>query len=141
MGVRTERLVDLAERLAERDRELGEPLGRVWGAVRELRDQVAAAADVFRGTARERGAEHLANLEVGPAEPDEKHVDCVQFRIARGRFEALCVGKAKGSITLVGPYKRGKPEKPCVDFPLGGPEVERGLEELLLALLEAASGR
>jgi hypothetical protein len=137
----TRRLVELAERLAERDRALGEPLARAWDGARELREQVAAAAEAFRRTVRARAAEHLANLEVGPVEPDQKHVDCVQFRISRGRLEALCVAKAEGKVTLVGPYRRGRPEKPCLDFPLGGPEVERGLEDLLVQLIEEASER
>jgi hypothetical protein len=137
----TQRLIELAERLAERDRELSESLGRAWDCARDLQEKLATAAEAFRQTVRERGAEHLANVEVGPVEPDQKHVDCVQFRIARGRSEALCVVKAAGKVTLVGPYKRGKKEKPCVDFPLGGAEVESGLEDLLATLIEKASER
>jgi hypothetical protein len=137
----TRRLEELAERLAERDRDLAEPLERAWSCTRDLREKASAAAEVFRRAARERGAEHLANLEVGAVEPDEKHVDCVQFRISRGRFEALCVGKPAGKVTLVGPYRRGRPEKPCVDFPLEGAEVERGLEDLVVKLIEEASER
>ncbi len=74
-------------------------------------------------------------------EPDEKHVDCLQFRIARGRWEALCVVKAKGSVTLVGPFKRGKTEKPCSDQPLRGAAVESALEELVTRLIRVASER
>ena len=56
---------------------------------------------------------NLANLLLEPVDWDEKHVDCFQFRAARGRWEAVFVFKASGSATLVGPYKRGAPEKPC----------------------------
>ena len=135
------RLVELAERLMQRDRDLAAPLEAVWEAARELREEAHAAVEAFRGVLLARGAGHLARIEVGPVEPDEKHVDCVQFRIARGRWQALYVGKAAGKATLVGPFKLGHSEQPCRDFPLRGPEVERGLEDLLLTLIEKASER
>ena len=97
--------------------------------------------DAFRSAVCKKGSEHLGHIEVGPVEPDAKHVDCIQFTIARGRFEAVCVAKAKGVITLVGPYKRGKTEKPCNDYELSGSETEAGLEELLLELIRQASER
>ncbi len=51
------------------------------------------------------------------------------------------MGKTKGEVTLVGPFRRGKPEKPCSDYPLRGAELGRALEDLLLRLIRAASER
>ena len=75
-------------------------------------------------------------------EPDEKHVDAVQFRIARGRHEVICVAIARGEgrMRVVGPFKRGKEEGPCAEAPLRGAEVETLLEERLAALVREATG-
>jgi len=137
----TQRLEKLARELGARDPGLEATLADVRQAVEQLRGLVDTLAGAFKRTAREAGAAHLANLEVGPVEPDEKHIDCIQFRVARGRWEIVCVAKAKGNVTLVGPFRRGKPEKPCADHPLRGTETEQALEDLLVRLIEAASER
>ncbi len=139
MGV--ERFEELARQLSTRDRELSGDLARARTAAETLRAHAQACVEVFQATVCKEGADHLGHIEVGPVEPDAKHVDCLQFIVARGRFEAACVAKARGLITLVGPYKRGKTEKPCVDQPLSGPEVEAGVEQLLLELIRQASER
>ena len=56
-------------------------------------------------------------------------------------WEIACIAKARGEITLVGPYKRGKPETPCCEVPFDGPELERGFDGLLLSMLREASSR
>ena len=61
----------------------------VRDAARDLRELAFEAVEAFRERAAEIGAPYLGNLEVSPVEPDEKHVDCVQFRVARGRLELL----------------------------------------------------
>jgi hypothetical protein len=139
MGV--ERFEELARQLSTRDRELSGGLARARTAAETLRAHAQTCVDVFRAAVCKQGAKHLGHIDVGPVEPDAKHVDCFQFIVARGRFEAACVAKAQGKITLVGPYKRGKTEKPCVDQPLSGPEVEAGVEQLLLELIRQASER
>jgi hypothetical protein len=66
----------------------------------------------------------------------------VQFSVERGRTLLLCVAIANaqgGKVRLVGPFKRGKVEGPCGDFPLRGAEVEQGLEQRMLDLLRQAS--
>jgi hypothetical protein len=136
-----ERFVRLAKELAERDRDLAAQIEEARKGAARLRDVIAEAVEAFRGEVRDRGSAHLANVTVGPVEPDGKHVDCVQVRVQRGRSEALVVAKAEGKVTLVGPYKRGKPEKPCVDYPLVGAEVERGAEDLVEKLIREASKR
>lgn len=138
------RFRELAGELAARDAGLDAALGEVRTAASGLRARAAEAVETFRCAAIAHGAGHLAGIEVGPLEPDDKHVDCLQFRVARGRWQALCVAKARAEgpkVTLVGPFKRGKPEKPCRDFALRGPDVERGLDDLLERLIREASER
>jgi hypothetical protein len=136
-----ERFMELAEELAQRDRALAGRLAEAReGAVR-LREVAADALDAFRRTAHARGAQHLADVDVSPVEPDEKHVDCVQICIRRGRWEALIVTRAGPKVTLVGPFRRGKPEQPCNDFELAGERVEQAVEDLVEALIRRASER
>ena len=79
----------------------------------------------FRREARARGVPHLAHIEVGPVEPDEKHVDALQVMIRQGRWHVVCVAKSRGAVTLVGPYQRGKKEGPCATLPGAGEELDR----------------
>ncbi|MFQ5513879.1 MAG: hypothetical protein ACE5FG_05525 [Myxococcota bacterium] len=142
MGI--ERFVELAAELAERDRELPSRLAGVREGATALHAIARSALEHFQEELRKRGAEHLASFAIGPVEPDEKHVDCLQFRVSRGRWEILCVAKAREEgpkVTLVGPFRRGKPEKPCRDFPLRSDEVERGLEDVLVELIRQATDR
>jgi hypothetical protein len=137
----TERFQKLAEALAARDSDLAPRLAQAREAAERLNHVAQVAVGAFRDAALERGAEHLTRVEVGPVEPDEKHVDCLQFRVARGRWESLCVVKAEGRVTLVGPFKRGKPEKPCSDQAPRGEAVEGALEDLIVRLITSASER
>lgn len=137
----TERFEKLAEALAERDADVSAGLGDARAAAEQLREVAQAAVEAFCRAARARGAAHLAHIDVSGVEPDEKHVDCVQFAVRRGRWEALCVAKASGKVTLVGPFKRGKTEKPCRDMPLRGDGTEHALAALLERLIEQASER
>jgi hypothetical protein len=117
----TGRFRKLAEELAARDPGLSARLRDVRQAARELRDLAFEAVEAFRERTAELGAPYLGHLEVSAVEPDEKHVDCVQFRISRGRTELLVIAIAEArKIRLVGPFKRGKAEGPCADAPLRG---------------------
>jgi hypothetical protein len=130
---------ELAARLAERDRALAEPLAEARAAAEELRGHAERALARFTDAARAEGAEHLTDFTLGPVRPDDKHVDALEFSVRRGRWELICVAKAGRKFTLVGPFKRGKPEKPCLDYPLSGDELRAGLEARLLELIRAAS--
>lgn len=132
----------LAEELAARDPGLAARLREVREAARTLRELAFQAVEAFRERAAELGAPYLGNVEVSGVEPDEKHVDCVQFRVSRGRTELLCIAIAagEGKVRLVGPFTRGKSEGPCADAPLSGPEVERALEDRIERLLREAVG-
>ena len=137
----TARFEQLAVALADRDRDVSKSLGALRPAFEALRAGALGWVESFVRAAREHGSAHLTDVGVGPVEPDEKHVDCLQFKVARGCWELICVGKLRGVVTVVGPYRRGKPEKPCAEFPLPSAEAEAGLEDRLLALLREASAR
>jgi hypothetical protein len=137
-----QRFRTLAEELAAREPDLPAQLGRAREAAAALRESALRAVEAFRSRAAELGAPHLSNIEVSPVEPDEKHVDALQFKIARGRLELLCVAVARGAgkMRVVGPFQRGKQEGPCAEAGLTGPEIESLLEERLAALVRKASG-
>ena len=134
-------LRELARELASRDAGLGDALGEARAAAERLRGRAVSAVAAFSAEASSQGAGHLGHIEVSAVEPDEKHVDAWQLHVRRGRWEIACVVKARGQITLVGPYKRFKAETPCRDVPFDGPETERGFDGLLLSLLREASSR
>ncbi len=138
-----ERFEKLAGELAERDRDLPARLRDATAAAEELRAHAVACIEAFRARARAHGAQHLTDIAVGAVGTDRKHVDCASFTVARGRWESVCVAKPepKAVVTLVGPFRAGKPEQPCRDVPLRGEETLLGLEDLLLALLEQGSAR
>ncbi|MBW2279952.1 MAG: hypothetical protein JRG76_03740 [Deltaproteobacteria bacterium] len=131
----------LARELADRDRDLPDSLAEARAAAERLRERAVRAVEAFCDEARERGAEHLGHIDVGAVEPDDKHVDAVQLRLRRGRWEIVCVAKACGQVTLVGPYKRYKAEKPCLDVAFDAPELEASFDGLLLELLREATAR
>jgi hypothetical protein len=130
---------ELATQLAERDRVLAEPLAQARTAAEQLRAHAERALAAFTAAARAEGADHLTDLTLGPVRPDEKHVDAIEFSVRRGRWELICVAKAGRKFTLVGPFERGKAEKPCLDYPLAGDELRAGLEARLLELIRSAS--
>ena len=134
------RFEQLAAALARRDRELARELEPVRRALESVRETLGTSVRTFVETARAAGAEHLAHVEVGPVEPDEKHVDCLQVKVRRGRWEIVCVGKTRGVVTVVGPYRRGKPEQPCRDHAFGAEAID-GAQDVLLELLRGASER
>jgi hypothetical protein len=138
----TARFEALAEDLARQHGDLPRWLADARGAAEELRSQAQACIESFVSRARALGAEQLVDVTVSPVRPDQKHVDCVQFSVERGRSVLLCVaiGNAEGGkMRLVGPFKQGKTEGPCGDYPLRGAELERGFEVRLLDLLRQAS--
>lgn len=137
-----QRFHKLAEELAARDPQLSARLRETREAARALRELAYAAVEAFRQRATELGAHYLGNIEVSSVEPDEKHIDAVQFKVARGRLELLCVAIARdpGKTRVVGPFRRGQKEGPCAESGLRGPEIERLLEERIAALVREAAG-
>lgn len=136
------RFEELAAALAARDRALPKQLSETRPAFEGLRQRALAGVDAFVRAARANDAEHLTHICVDEVEIDDKHVDCLQFRVRRGDWQVVCVSRtAKGVVTLVGPFRRGKPERPCVDHPLVGEDAGAALDDLLLELLREAAGK
>jgi hypothetical protein len=136
------RFEELAAALAARDRALPKLLSEARPAFEALRQRAVSGIDAFVRSARTNGAEHLTHVCVDEIGTDDRHVDCLQFRVTRGAWQIVCVGRIrKGIVTLVGPFRSGKPERPCADHPLLGDAAGPALDDLLLELLREASGR
>ncbi|MEE8314650.1 MAG: hypothetical protein V3R91_10025 [Myxococcota bacterium] len=136
----SERFEQLAVELAGQVPDLPRQLADLREPAEGLRELANASVQAFVRRAGELGAEHLTRLAVSPVVPDEKHVDCLQFTLSRGRWELVCVAIAKGEgkIRLVGPFKQGESETPCLDLPLRGSEVESALEDGIESLIRQA---
>lgn len=125
---------DLAARLESLGRSLGERelahrqgLEQARTQVERLREQVAQAFERFHAAAEGAGAPHL-RIEVSPVRVDDKHLRSVEFELQRGRHRAIVTAKSRGEVTLVGPFRVGKPEGPCLSFPF------EAQDELMAAL-------
>lgn len=142
----TEAPSDLGARLAALGRTLGireadhaAAIAQAQRCAESVRTDVAAALEQFHVAAAEAGAPHL-KIELSPIRTDDKHVRAVEFDLLRGRHQAIVVAKAKGEITLVGPFKQGKAEGPCLSFPFDSrDEIQRALGTFLEKFLEEAA--
>jgi hypothetical protein len=137
---------DLAERLEALGRELGareapfrDDLTRARGVAERLRDRVAEALGRFHRAAAAAGAPQLEAI-VSDTRADDKHLRAVQFDMARGRYRAIVTVKARGEVTLVGPFRAGKDEGPCRTFPIESEsEIDAALAGFLERFLEEAA--
>ena len=127
-----ERLRRVGERLGRREAGHRDALDRARGLASALRARVEEALGGFHEAAAAAGAPHL-RVELGPVRTDEKHLRSVQFDLARGRHRAIVTVKSRGEVTLVGPFRAGKTEGPCLSFPV---EAEGELEDALAGFLE-----
>jgi hypothetical protein len=140
------RALDLGERLEALGRSLGERESAHRAALEEararaeaLRGEVAAALERFHAAAAAAGAPHL-RVAVGPVRLDDKHLRAVEFDLERGRHRAIVTVKSRGEVTLVGPFRAGKIEGPCLSFPFAAQDdLRRALGEFLARFLEEAS--
>ncbi|HEY3174569.1 MAG TPA: hypothetical protein VGK94_02280 [Candidatus Polarisedimenticolia bacterium] len=135
------RIEALAREIASREAGRVDAVERARLLAGELHSEVAAVVSRFAAAARRAGAPHLDLVTVGPVEPDDKSIRAFQFKIRRGRFEAIVVTKDRGEVMLVGPFKRGEAEGPCNPIRQEGresdrPGIETNLETLLVALIE-----
>lgn len=136
----------LADRLEEIGRTLGARESRYAGDLREarlrigdIRSQVQYALKRFHVAASAAGAPHL-RVEISGIRIDEKHLRAVEFDVTRGRHKAIVVGKSRGEITLVGPFRTGKTEGPCKSIPFGDEDaLDAALGDFLTAFLEDAA--
>ena len=138
-GVLHERLVALAEALAEREAEHAAALEQAFALARRLRGRVAGAIDALHGVLAARGLTHL-RIAIGEPRLDEKHIRAVQFELSRGRTIALVSVKSRGEVTLVGPFKAGKTEGPCEAVPWEhAGTIDAALAEFLERFVEQAT--
>jgi len=136
----------LRERMAELGRELGGREAEHRAALDEarrraaaLRAQVSDALEGFRNAVEAAGAPQLA-AKVGELRPDDKHVRAVEFDLVRGRHRAIVTVKARGEVTLVGPFHAGKTEGPCKSFPFAAEaELDKALGDFLERFLAEAA--
>ena len=132
-------VADLGARLAQVGRELGEreaahadALSAAHACADKLRARVESALAEFHRAASAAGAPHL-RIDLGEVRVDDKHLRSVQFDLARGRHRAIVTAKSRGDVTLVGPFRAGKQEGPCLTFPA---DAEQELEAALAGFLE-----
>jgi hypothetical protein len=136
----------LADRLEQIGRTLGSresghlaDLREARKRVGDIRHQVQGALKRFHVAASEAGAPHL-RIEVSEIRVDEKHLRAVEFDVTRGRHKAIVVAKSRGEITLVGPFRTGKPEGPCKSVAFGEEaELDAALGDFLTSFLEEAA--
>ena len=137
---------DLGARLEALGRELGareaafqDELSRARAVAEKLRSRIEEGLGRFQRAAAAAGAPHLG-ASVSEARTDDKHVRAVQLDVARGRHRAIVTVKAKGEVTLVGPFQAGKTEGPCRSFPIDSTaEIEAALASFLESFLEQAA--
>jgi len=137
---------DLGARLEALGRELGAreaahqaDLARACAVADKLQARVRSALARFERAAAAAGAPQLA-ARVSDTRPDDKHLRAVQFDLSRGRYRAIVTVKARGDVTLVGPFHAGKTEGPCRTFPIASEaEIEAALAGFLERFLEEAS--
>ena len=105
----------------------------------KLRARVSDALGRFHQAAAAAGAPQLEPV-VSDTRADDKHLRAVQFDVARGRYRAIVTVKARGEVTLVGPFRAGKDEGPCRTFPIDSEsEIEGALASFLERFLEEAA--
>ncbi len=135
MGL-SERLEGIGAELREREDGERDKFERTWERAREIHARVEAG---LAGFARGAGdVEHLA-VELSTPRNDDKHLHAVQFDASRGRHRVIATVKAKGVVTLVGPFKDGDTEGPCKRIDLDDDAaIDAGLEAVLVDFLEVA---
>jgi hypothetical protein len=134
-----ERLESLGRALGEREATHRGPLDRARSRAEKLRGEVQGAIERFHAAASAAGASHL-RIEVSPVRLDDKHLRSVEFELQRGRHRALIIVKSKGEFTLVGPFRAGKVEGPCLSFPFDAEdELAGALTGFLESFLEEAA--
>jgi rubrerythrin len=134
-----DRLRALGQELAAREAEHRVALDEARQRAAGLRAEVAEALAGWREAVSAAGAPQLA-VTLGELRPDDKHVRAVEFNLARGRHRAVVTVKARGEVTLVGPFHAGKTEGPCKSFPFDAEEeIRKALGDFLERFLAEAA--
>lgn len=134
-----DRLEALGRTLGAREAAHGEAMSRARDCAARLREEVSRAIDRFHRAASASGAAHL-HVDVGEIRLDDKHLRALEFELMRGRHRAIIVAKSRGEVTLVGPFRTGKTEGPCLSFPFDAAgEIRAALATFLERFLEEAA--
>ena len=137
--VLVERLTQLGQQLGQREAEHRDAIDTARHCAASLRERVELALDHFHRAASEAGAPHL-RASVSDLRTDDKHLRAVEFELTRGRYRAIITAKSRGEVTLVGPFRAGKTEGPCLSFPFDATaEIEEALASFLARFLEDAA--
>ena len=133
------RLEALGRQLGAREAEHRKGLAEARARAEKLRTDVESALERFHRAAAEACAPHI-HIALGEIRIDDKHLRAVEFDLTRGRHKAIVTAKARGEITLVGPFRTGKNEGPCLTFPFDGEdELKVALGGFLERFLEEAA--
>ena len=132
-----DRLRELGRVLAAREAEHASALEAARSKAASLRAEVARALEGWQEAVA--GAPQLA-VRIGEVRPDDKHIRAVEFDLTRGRHRAIVTVKARGDVTLVGPFHAGKTEGPCKSFPFAADEeIRKALGDFLERFLTDAA--
>ncbi len=133
------RLEALGRSLGAREAEHRAGLDQARACAEKLHSEVAAALERFHQAAAAAGAPHL-RIELSDTRVDDKHLRSVEFDLQRGRHKAIVTAKGRGEVSLVGPFRTGKTEGPCLRFPIDAEAELRGaLGTFLERFLEEAA--
>jgi hypothetical protein len=133
------RLAALGRLLGEREADHHDALARARQVATEIRDDVSRALERFHDAVAGAGAPHL-QVALGDIRLDDKHLRAMEFDLTRGRYKAIVVAKSRGELTLVGPFKVGRAEGPCLSFPFDArDEIQRALGTFLERFLQEAA--
>jgi hypothetical protein len=132
-----ERLRQLGRELAAREAEHAAALAEARRKAEQLR---AAVATALAGWHEAVAAAPQLAVRVGEVRPDDKHIRAIEFDLVRGRHRAIVTVKARGDVTLVGPFHVGKTEGPCKSFPFSAEdEIHKALGDFLERFLTDAA--
>lgn len=138
-GALRDRLAEAGRRLAGREAPDSDALSAARAVAERLHGLVDEGLAGYHDAIQESGAGQLA-VEISQPRTDDKHLRSVQFDVRRGKHQAIVTVKSKGEVTLVGPFRAGKTEGPCLSFPFGAEaELEPALGEFLERFLEQAA--
>lgn len=126
-----DRLEALGRELAQRESRHAEAMAQAQSKAAELHGLVAGA--IARFNAVVGASVPYLQVDVTPPRVDDKHLHAIEFDLARGRIRGVVTVKAKGEVTLVGPFRLGKAEGPCRSF---GFSAEQDLADAMGDFLE-----
>ena len=135
----SDRLSALGRTIGQREATHREGLVRARHCVEDLRGRIEKGLEAFHIAVSNAGAPHL-EIALSPVRTDDKHLRSLEFDLVRGRYKAVVTAKSRGDVTLVGPFRIGKAEGPCLTFPFGATdEIEAALATFLEQFLEEAA--